>query len=127
MADFDVKWFGKELLAKIVGVSESGLYSAADELLSVAQSRAPERSGELKDSGYIATSKRSTYRSKKGRIKQKPVSDGDALAGFSAFYARMVENGTSKMAARPFLRPALDEAKRRAGVKAVVVMRGKLE
>lgn len=36
---------------------------------------------------------------------------GEALIGYrkEAFYGRFVELGTSKMAAQPFLRPALDE------------------
>lgn len=49
----------------------------------------------------------------------KESGDGKAMYRVSwnkthAFYGRFVEFGTSKMPARPFLRPAFDAAKRRA-------------
>lgn len=123
----DVKWFGNDLLAEIQGGSDDALFEAAQQILDVAISKAPERTGNLKASGYVKTSKRSTYSKRPGSLKEREVSEGVALAGFSIFYAHMVERGTSKMRARPFLRPAMDSAKDAAGEKFVIVMRGKVK
>ena len=122
----DTKWHGESLLRKVVGVTPDGLYKAAEELLDTAKPKAPRASGTLQDSGYVANEERSTYKPDKQHKKEYTVPEGGALTGFAAFYAHMVENGTSKMAAQPFLRPALDQAKRRAGIKAVAKMRSKL-
>ena len=121
-----VNWFGDDLLAEIQGGSEDALFEAAQQILDVATSKAPKRTGNLRSSGYIRTMKRSTYQKRPGSLKEREVSEGVAVAGFSIFYAHMVERGTSKMAAQPFLRPAVDSAKEAAGERFVIVMRGKL-
>lgn len=123
MAKTRLQWFGDEVLRKVQGTSERGMYAAAEEVLAAATAKAPKDTGRLRDSGYIATTKRSTYRKKKWHTKQAPVIERAALVAFAAFYAHMVEGGTSKMAAKPFLRPALDQTKRRAGMRAAVVMK----
>ncbi len=61
-----------------------------------AKARAPERTGLLKKN----------IRSKQMRYTEKPAV-GIYISG-KAFYWYFIENGTSKMAAAPFLRPAVD-------------------
>lgn len=117
-----VKWFGELILDEFKVNSDEALFEAAGELLDVAKSLAPERTGGLRDSAYAASSKRSTYQKRKGHNKERKAPEGVSLAGFAMFYAHMVERGTSKMAAKPFLRPALDSAKDRVGSKFVIVL-----
>lgn len=117
-----VDWFGDELIEEIQGGSEEALLEAAQELLDAAQGLAPTRTGALRDSGYVASPKKSTYQKRKGHGKERKAPEGMALAGFAMFYAHMVERGTSKMAAKPFLRPALDSAKARVGDRFVIVL-----
>lgn len=127
MAEIQVTWYGDKLIKKIEGVTEDGLYAGAEELLGAAEAKAPERTGKLRESGYVATSGRSTYRKRKIHRKEVKPPAGVALAGFAAFYAHMVERGTSKMSARPFLRPALDSFRERVGKKIVARMSGGLK
>lgn len=61
-----------------------------------AKARVPERTGLLKKN----------IRSKQMRYTEKPAV-GIYISG-KAFYWYFIENGTSKMAAAPFLRPAVD-------------------
>jgi HK97 gp10 family phage protein len=52
---------------------------------------------------------------KKGKVKGKTVKYGvEKPYGDDAFYGRFLEFGTSKMAAKPFLRPAADSMAREA-------------
>jgi len=50
--------------------------------------------------------------------KQRAVKRGKNVVNLDAFYADFVEKGTSKMSARPFMRPAF-EAKKEAAVEAM--------
>lgn len=61
-----------------------------------AKARAPERTGLLKKN----------IRSKQMRYTEKPAV-GIYISG-KAYYWYFIENGTSRMAAAPFLRPAVD-------------------
>jgi len=122
-----VVWFGDEILKAIEAGYESGLFEAGQEIITAAQSNAPVRSGDLRDSAYVKTSKRSTYRAKKGHRKEREAPEGTALAGFAMFYAHMVERGTSKMGARPFLRPAIDSAKEAAGKRFAIATAAELK
>jgi len=129
MSDTTVKvvWFGDEILKAIEAGYEAGLFEAGQEIIEVAQSYAPVRSGDLRDSDYVKTSKRSTYRAKKGHRKEQEAPEGTALAGFAMFYAHMFERGTSKMGARPFLRPAIDSAKEAAGKRFAIATAAELK
>jgi HK97 gp10 family phage protein len=50
--------------------------------------------------------------------RQQAVKRGKSVVNLDAFYGRFVELGTSKMSARPFLRPAF-EASREAAIEAM--------
>jgi len=76
------------------GVSE-GLDDWAGRVLSSALAIVPVRTGELRDSGHIEAEDA-------GNVQSRAVV-------FDAPHAVFVEFGTVKMAAQPFLRPALDE------------------
>ena len=118
----EVRWYGNDILQRIIGGSEDALYESAEEFLDDAQAKAPERTGTLKESAYVATSQRTTYRKKDSYKKQVKVPAGVVAAGFAAFYAHFVEFGTSKMAAQPFVRPALDAAREKIGKRFVIIL-----
>lgn len=121
MADSEVKWYGDDLLAKLTGANDDALYEGGEALLEMARSRAPERTGRLKRSGYVSSAKRSSYVKQPGYKKErKPAGPGVVAVGFAARHSHLVEFGTRKMAAQPFLRPALDEAKAAIGERIVI-------
>lgn len=70
-----------------------------------AQDYVPVREGKLKKSIKV-----SGVKAKPGVIAFKIRPTGNKKRGVSVFYDRFVENGTSKMAAQPYMRPAYDEA-----------------
>lgn len=74
---------------------KSGIMAAAEIVRSSAAARAPRgRTGRLSGEMTIV------WEGRRHRAKVGPSA--------AAFYGDFVERGTSKMAARPFLRPALD-------------------
>lgn len=78
-------------------VVRDSLRSAARVVEKSARQRVPVDTGRLKKAITQNVTVKSTT--------------GEALVGYrrEVFYGRFVELGTSKMAAQPFLRPALDE------------------
>ena len=84
-------------------VMQKALNAAAAPIKKEAKAKAPKKTGLLKKS----------IRSKQMKYTEKP-SVGIYVAG-KAYYWWFIENGTSKMAAAPFLRPAVD-AKYEEGV-----------
>lgn len=128
MADnFKLTWHGDKLKLAIKDATPDALFEGADLLAKAAASKAPRRTGELADSGYAASENRSTYSGGSQRRKEIKPQPGTAVAAFSAFYARFVELGTRKRAARPFLRPAFDELKDRIAQAIVDSMRPKVD
>lgn len=79
-------------LDKVSSINQvSPARAGAEVILYHALEKVPVRTGFLRDSGQIAE-------------------NGDEVAvEFTAEYAAAVEYGTSKMAAQPYLRPAIDE------------------
>jgi HK97 gp10 family phage protein len=73
----------------------------ANKILAAAKDNAPVDTGELRDSGHVE---------QKDEITYDIVFDAPVLNG-SGSYARYVEEGTSKMDAQPYLRPAILAAK----------------
>lgn len=108
----------EQILQALEDEQDTALFVGASLILDSAKSKAPRLSGELQDSGYIATASRSTYQSGGRRRKEAKVKRGNAIVGFSAFYAGFVEVGHGAAAAKPYLRPALDES-RDAATKAI--------
>lgn len=80
-------------------VLRKGLRAAANVVRDEARRRAPVRTGNLRRN--IATSVSVRRGQGSATVGPKP----------KAYYGMFVELGTSKMAARPFLRPALDSKK----------------
>lgn len=122
-----VKWHGEQLLAEIRAGTPDALWAGAELLRDAAASRAPHNSGHLAESGYIAIEGKSTYRSDKRHNKEVKPPKGGAVVGFAAFYARFIEYGTSKMPARPYFRPAIDELKGQIGETIVRKLRSKIK
>jgi len=80
------------------GVLRDALRAAARPVVASAKSKVPVRTGKLQ-------------RGIQQRVSVKSGS-AEAIIGFDRkqFYGRFIELGTSKMSAKPFLRPALDES-----------------
>jgi HK97 gp10 family phage protein len=73
------------------------------------QKQIRDQSNDLKQVFYVGV--------RSGKDQQK-VKRGKKVSNLDAFYWRFVEFGTSKMSARPFLRPAF-EAKKMEAVEAI--------
>lgn len=95
-------------LGNVAQVAQSQLlrdamFGAAESLCEEIRARAPVRTGKLKR--RIRVSRR-----KLGHADQRlQVAITQGYIVVDVFYARFLEYGTSRMAARPFVRPVLDE------------------
>jgi len=123
----NLKWYGDELLKQIESGTADGLFAGGQMLIDAASSRVPVSSGDLKNSGYVATEQKTTYRHDKKHRKEIKPPKGGAVAGFAAFYAKFVEYGTSKQGAKPYLRPAFDELKSQIGETITVTIGKKIK
>jgi HK97 gp10 family phage protein len=117
-----LKWYGKEVLQAIFGVTDDGLFEGAQAVADLARGNAPVRSGKLRDSIYAKSATQSTYEKRKGHYKELEVEPGVAVVAAAMFYAGKVEMGTRQAAAQPYLRPALDEAGESVGSRIVTAM-----
>ena len=106
MADFDVQIVGlKELDRALQELAwpaarralRKGMRKGANVVRDEARAKAPKKTGNLK---------------RKIRTRERREEGGDMRFAVevprSAFYGRFIEYGTSKMAAKPFLRPAAE-------------------
>lgn len=96
MSKYLVNWNQKELMAAISGRVASGMGRACAFAAAQAQAKAPRRTGLL--SGQISYEVRVVGRGVWGWI---------GVRKGRAFYGYFHELGTRKMAAHPFLRPAV--------------------
>ena len=99
----NMEWYGDKVIASVENAKRGGLTAAANIVRSEATDRCPV--GEY-DDGRVGGNL-------KGSLTHKVISDEEARVGTNVDYAPWVEGGTSKMAAQPFLRPALDNNKSR--------------
>lgn len=136
-----VEWYGDQFVEIVEKHGDAALFAAGEVLLNEAISRAPRRSGQLVESGYVGTRSKSTYRRRRyWRKKIKPPAN-TAVVAFTAPHAHLLESGRKRtgriqprtrggkralqigdgtlrtrsryrrMAARPFVGPALDATK----------------
>ncbi|MDZ4346862.1 MAG: HK97-gp10 family putative phage morphogenesis protein [Candidatus Binatia bacterium] len=91
------EWHDKELIAKVSGKVINGMDDACRFAVAQAKANAPRRGGTLQ-----------------GEITYEVKASKNEIVGYvglpkkgKAFYGRFFEFGTRKMAARPFLRPAV--------------------
>ena len=90
-----LRWYGDAVEAKAMAAATTGVNLTLARCLALAIPRAPVDTGALRASGFI----------------RPAVRMGTTVMGswgFSAAYAAYVELGTIRMAARPFMRPAMD-------------------
>lgn len=121
----------RELASKGGGPLRSAIFQAAKVIRDEAIRRAPERTGNLKRN-IVAARMRKTKQGTQGyfvevrRKKRKyaatkaNVRTGKAGKSYDvreAYYGMMVELGTEKMPAQPFLRPAFESKKLEAVAK----------
>jgi len=103
----------EELISKLNGLPDkletkvvrAAIRKGAILMRDKARDKVPVDTGTLKKSIKIRNN-----RSEKGIISFKIGPTSDKKKGTDVFYGRFVEFGTSKMAAKPFMRPALDES-----------------
>jgi HK97 gp10 family phage protein len=117
-----------ELRTVIADTLDQAMFEGGNEILDVAAPKTPFRQGNLRESGYVATQKRSSYKGGKGHRKEiRPKAVGAAVIAFSWFTARFWELGTRHLPARPFLRPGFDERRNAARDSIVRILRHALE
>lgn len=111
-----VEWHGKELMQALRDGGNEAMFEGAQIVLEAATARVPIFTGRLKDSGYVSTTDKSSYVAKRWYKKErKPDKPFGAIVAFAAPHSHLVEFGTKNMAAQPYLRPALDQIKAKAG------------
>lgn len=105
-------------LARDKGALRFAMYGAAALIRDEARARAPEDTGRLKRSLIVVARRgrgvrrgviayRVTHRRGRRSGDERGRQWVEAYSRFDAYYAPWVEYGTAKMAARPFMRPAL--------------------
>jgi HK97 gp10 family phage protein len=117
-----------DIAAAVVDNLDAAMFLGAQEILETAKPKTPYKTGNLRESGYVSTASRSSYKGGKGHRKEiKPKKRGEAAIAFSYFTARFFELGTKHLAAKPFLRPGFDEKKDAARDTAINFLRGKIQ
>ena len=98
----------KEKAAEVEKAMMEGADEAADIVKQSAESKAPRKLGNL-----VRSIDKNKVLNKDGKISVYVGIQKNEIFSADGYYARMQEKGTSKMKARPYLRPALDENKSR--------------
>ncbi len=99
----------KEKAAEVEKAMMEGADEAADIVKQSAESKAPRgESGNL-----VRSIDKNKVLNRDGRISVYVGIQKNEIFSADGYYARMQEKGTSKMKARPYLRPALDENRSR--------------
>ncbi len=96
----------KRLERELPGVTTAACVKAAEVVATAAKAKAPRDGGTLADSIMVQPAKLGAW------VRADAVTDDDRE------YAGHVEYGTSRMPARPYLRPAVDGNKAKASAAA---------
>lgn len=113
-----IEWNGKALIEALKDGGDDAMFEAGQMVLDAAKAKvAPMRfTGRLERSGYVSTNSKSTFIKRRGHKKErKPDKPFGAVVAFAAPHSHLVEFGTTKMAAKPYLRPAIDGLKEQVG------------
>jgi hypothetical protein len=102
-ATFDFEWFGDDFTRLIEEHSDEALYAAGEVLRSAAASRAPSKRGMLAGSGYVRTSKRSSYVKRHRLYRGEFALRGSkvAMVAFAVWYANLFEDTGAKRHVMP--------------------------
>lgn len=102
-------WFGPEIAATVEKSMEPGLFAMGDTVLDRAKARAPRRSGLLRESGFVATARRTSYvqRPRDRRRKEMTrimggVGPKQALVGFASWFSNLLEDTGAKPHVIPY-------------------------
>lgn len=119
---FEITWYGQDFVDIVREHGPEALWEAAKVVLAEASRRAPRRTGMLAGSGYIGVKGRSTYQKRRYWRREKFARDAEAVIGFSAPHAHLIESGRRK---RGEIRPRGDVryngVLRRSGKKALLI------
>lgn len=117
-----IEWYGDEFVEIVKEHGPEALFAAAQVVVAEASRRAPRRSGKLAGSGYIGVKGRSTYRKIRYWRRERLAKDAEAVIGFSAPHAHLIESGRR---ARGIIKPRGDVMRdgvlRRSGKKALTI------
>lgn len=143
-----------EILQVTLEELDGAMFAGGEVLADAIRRHAVRRTGELQDSVYVAAGDKSTYKAGRQREKERKPPAGGVVVGASAFYAHFLESGVgpheirSRTAgralalpggmfarsvrhagfpARPFVRPAYDEAREQAAQSVADALRKSLE
>lgn len=109
MSGYIKNWKQREFLAKVSGIVADNLYQAAQYAADRARELAPKATGLMVKNIAIAvetTAQGNTIEARMG-VKKGYVRTRGGETKKAPPYGYFLELGTSKMAARPFLRPAV--------------------
>jgi len=102
--NISLEWFGDEIAATVKQYEEAGLWAMGSVILDDAESRAPRDSGRLRASGFLLSTKRTSYRKQKGDRRRMPQARaGTVLVGFAAWYSNLFEDSGVKRHAIPYV------------------------
>lgn len=104
-----LSWLGPEIEQSVRTAMEPGLWAMGDAVRDKAKGRAPRASGRLRDSAFIATSKRTDYRRGRGDRRRKQmaqilgrVTPMSVLVGFAAWYSNLFEDSGARRHEIPY-------------------------